>query len=72
MSLPKILLMIALPGNAIYLIWVIFNGINDGFDATPFQKMSYFGLLTLLVINLVLLSSKDKHYRVQAKSRAKS
>ena len=45
----------ALVGNAVFFLWIIINGINEGFQGTPVEKVSYVVLLTLLAVNFVLL-----------------
>jgi len=50
----------AIAGNILFVLWITYNGIDEGFKATPYQLMSYFGLTILLVLNTVLLLRKDK------------
>ena len=47
---------IALIGNVIYVLWIVYNGIDDGFrDIGSVQTVSLLGLLFLLVLNFTLL-----------------
>lgn len=55
----KTLRYIALFGNPIYILWIIYNGIDEGFKATLVQKSSYIGILILLMINFFLLYKKS-------------
>jgi len=51
----------AVIGNALFVLWIIYNGIDEGFQGTNVQMMSYLGLIFLLILNsFLLLSSKNK------------
>ncbi len=58
--LDKYLKYIALTGNIAYVLWILVNGIDEGFQSTPVQIGSYIGLVLLLLLNTVLLFAKDK------------
>ncbi len=46
---------IAIFGNVIYILWIVYNGIDDGFrDIGSIQTISLIGLLVLLILNSVL------------------
>lgn len=45
----------AMFGNAIFFIWITYNGIDEGFAGTLPEKASYLGLSALLILNLALL-----------------
>ncbi len=49
---------LALTGNALFILWLFYNGIDEGFRATPYQLMSYIGLVFLLLLNSALLFYK--------------
>jgi hypothetical protein len=50
---------LAIFGNILFILWILYNGINEGFKGvTPVQFASYIGLTTLLVLNIFLLSRK--------------
>lgn len=51
----------AIVGNILYMLWIIRNGIDEGFRATVVQKISYAGILILLALDSVLLYKKPKH-----------
>jgi len=51
---------IAIAGNVIYVLWILVNGISEGFKGTIVQIVSYVGLLLLLTLNTVLLFRKEK------------
>lgn len=46
---------LALAGNALFILWILRNGINEGFNATLLEKISYVGLLLLLLLNIILI-----------------
>ena len=47
--------------NLVFVLWILYNGINEGFKATPVEKFSYLALILLLVMNtFLLLRSKKK------------
>ncbi len=48
----------ALAGNALFILWMLYNGIDEGFRATPYQLASYVGLTLLLLLNSVLMFAK--------------
>ena len=45
----------AILGNVVYILWILRNGINEGFSGTMVQVVSYIGLIFLLTLNAVLL-----------------
>jgi hypothetical protein len=45
----------AIAGNIIFMLWISYNGINEHFRGTIYQKVSYIGLMGLLAVNLVLI-----------------
>jgi hypothetical protein len=48
----------AISGNILFILWVTFNGLKEGFSGTIYQKLSYIGLMGLLLINSFLILSK--------------
>jgi hypothetical protein len=49
---------VAIAGNVIYILWILINGINEGFSGSIVQTVSYIGLIVLLLLNTVLLYRK--------------
>ena len=49
---------IAIFGNIIYILWIIYNGIDEGFKAGSVQIVSFIGIILLLILNIFLLLSK--------------
>jgi hypothetical protein len=45
-------------GNMLFILWVTYNGIDEGFRGTIFQILLYIGLVGLLVLNTVLILRK--------------
>jgi len=50
-------------GNVLFLLWITYNAIKEGFSGTLPQKISYFGLLGLLSTNIYLILEFLKGYR---------
>jgi hypothetical protein len=49
------LTVLAVAGNVIFVLWILYNGINEGFAGTLLEKVSYIGLMGLLAVNTILL-----------------
>ena len=45
----------AVAGNILLVLWILYNGINAGFQGTLLEKISYFSLMGLLAVNTILL-----------------
>lgn len=56
-EIKKILTVLAVIGNILFMLWITYNGINEGFAGTLPEKVSYVGLMGLLVINTILILS---------------
>lgn len=54
------LTVLAIAGNIIFVLWILRNGINEGFAGTLPEKLSYIGLMGLLAVNSILLVSARK------------
>jgi hypothetical protein len=53
---------IAISSNIIFILWILYNGVNEGFQGTLLEQISYIGLMALLTINSFLLySQQPKH-----------
>jgi hypothetical protein len=52
----------AIAGSIIFLLWIIYNGIDEGFKATPREMLGYILVLMLLALNAALLSSEFARY----------
>ncbi len=48
----------ALAGNLLFILWMLYNGVDEGFRATPYQLASYVGLTLLLLLNSILIFAK--------------
>ena len=51
---------LAIAGNVLFILWVTYNGIDEGFSGTLVQKVSYVGLMLLLALDTVLILRKGK------------
>ncbi len=45
----------AISGSALFVLWIVYNGIDSGFRATPVEFVSYLGLIAVLLLNIVVL-----------------
>lgn len=57
-AINRILRYIVIAGNAVYFLWILYNGINEGFSGGLVIIVSSSGLLVLLVLNIFLLYKK--------------
>ncbi len=46
---------IVIAGNVVYILWITYNGIDEGFSGTVIRISSYLGLIIVLVLNTFLL-----------------
>lgn len=51
---------IAVAGNIIFVLWILKNGINEGFQGTPLEIISYTGLMILLLLNAFLIYNRQR------------
>jgi hypothetical protein len=59
-GLHGLLTFVAVAGNALFILWMLYNGMDEGWRATPYQLLSYAGLSLLLVLNTYLLLRKAR------------
>jgi hypothetical protein len=52
----------AIAGAIVVLLWIIYNGIDEGFKATPREMLGYIAVLILLALNAALLSREFAKY----------
>jgi hypothetical protein len=45
---------VAISGNALYFLWIFYNGWAEGFAARGIRLASYIGILALLIFNIIL------------------
>jgi hypothetical protein len=53
-----LLTLAALAGNILFLLWISYNAIAEHFRGTVYEKLSYIGLMGLLIINSILILRK--------------
>jgi len=51
----EILSILAIAGNILFVLWILYNGINEYFQGTTIEKISYVTLMGLLAVNAFLL-----------------
>ena len=42
-------------GNILFVLWMTFNALKEGFSGTIYEKISYAGLICLLALNSYLV-----------------
>lgn len=47
--------LLAIAGNILFIVWILYNAINESFQGTIIEKISYVTLMVLLAINAFLL-----------------
>ncbi|MEO6850514.1 MAG: hypothetical protein ABI166_07785 [Mucilaginibacter sp.] len=50
----------AIAGNALFILWVSFNAMDEGFSGTTIEKLSYIALMVLLITNILLLINRPR------------
>ena len=53
-----LLTLAAISGNTLFILWILYNGINENFEGTLLEKISYISLMILLALNTILLLRK--------------
>ena len=56
----KLLSLAAIAGNILFMLWVSFNGLKEHFHGTIYEKISYVGLMGLLLVNTYLILRRRK------------
>lgn len=52
----KTLAYLTIAGNILFILWMLYNGMNEGFSgSTGPQIASYIGLTALLILNSILI-----------------
>jgi hypothetical protein len=47
---------VAIIGNILLVVWILFNGMDSGWSATPVQLVAYSSLVILLGLNTYIVS----------------
>jgi hypothetical protein len=50
----------AIAGNILFILWIVRNGLSEGFRGTPPEVASFIGLVVLLTLNSALLWRRDR------------
>lgn len=59
--LMALLSLASIAGNILFTLWILYNGIHEGFQGKTIEKLSYISLMGLLVINAFLLISYSRN-----------
>ena len=55
----KLVKYVAFAGDILYILWILYNGVDEGFrDIGSVQSIALLGLILLLIINLILLGKQ--------------
>ena len=54
----------AIAGNILFMLWMTYNGLKEHFSGTLHEKVSYVGLMCLLILNSWLILSAEKQKQV--------
>ena len=46
-------------GNIVFILWILFNAMDEGFSGTIVEKFSAAGLICLLAVNCILLANRS-------------
>ncbi len=57
----ELLSWLAIVGNILFVLWILYNGINESFQGTTIEKISYITLMGLLAVNAFLLLRKTRN-----------
>jgi hypothetical protein len=57
---PDLLRYITIAGNLLFVLWILYNGINEGFKGTSVEILSYLGLVVLLLLNVLLIGRRQR------------
>ena len=58
----ELLSWLAIAGNILFVLWILYNGINESFQGTTIEKISYITLMGLLAVNAFLLIRKNRQH----------
>ena len=59
-SLRELLSWAAITGNILFMLWMTYRRISEGFKGSIYQQISYIGLMGLLSVTIVLLYNRRK------------
>jgi hypothetical protein len=60
-EIKQVIKILAITGNVFFILWILYNGINEGFQGTLLEKISYLTLIGLLAVNSILLAGKARN-----------
>ncbi|WP_295672336.1 hypothetical protein [uncultured Mucilaginibacter sp.] len=55
----------AIGGNVLFVLWILFNAMDEGFRGTLPEKLSAVGLIGLLSVNSILLLMKSSQKQLK-------
>ncbi|HYM95413.1 MAG TPA: hypothetical protein VET23_14845, partial [Chitinophagaceae bacterium] len=49
----------AVAGNILFMLWITYNALKEGFNGTFWEKLSCISLMGLLMVNSILVLGKQ-------------
>jgi hypothetical protein len=56
----------AICGNILFVLWILFNAMDEGFRGTLPEKLSAIGMIGLLTVNCFLLLRKPSQKKLNS------
>ena len=56
----ELLAFAAIAGNILFVLWILYNGMDENFQGTTIEKIASSTLVVLLAVNTLLLIRKIK------------
>ena len=60
----------AIGGNILFILWIMFNAMDEGFRGTLPEKLSAVGLIGLLIVNCILHLNKPIQAQLKDQQKA--
>ena len=61
----NVLRFLTVAGNIIFILWIIRNGINEGFSGSIVEIFSYLSLILLLVLNTFFIFNQRADQKIK-------
>ncbi|HXR50272.1 MAG TPA: hypothetical protein VN778_04580 [Verrucomicrobiae bacterium] len=55
-----VLVKLLIAGDVLFILWILYNGMDSGWQATPLQLVVYIALIALLSLSSIFLYSYSK------------
>lgn len=61
LTIYKVIKYLALVGNVLYILWILYNAVDSGFQERPVQAIALTGLIALLILNILIISRSNRN-----------